>query len=59
MYPDEYVKDGAGPGELPVARKWAHVRDALDRWKAGEAFDAFDARWDVAKVLFDDEGASR
>lgn len=49
----------AGTGELPVERKWAHVRDALERWESGGEFDAFDARWDVAKVLYDDEGASR
>lgn len=50
---------GGGPGELPVERKWDHVREALERWEAGEDFDAFDARWDVAKTLYDDEGAAR
>jgi len=34
------------PGELPVATKWAHVREALVRWEDGAGFAAVDARWD-------------
>ncbi len=34
------------PGELPVATKWAHVAEALERWENGGEFAAVDVRWD-------------
>lgn len=39
------------PGELPVALKWTHVREALEGWSAGEDFAAVDVRWDEADRL--------
>lgn len=47
----------SAPGELPLATKWTHVRDALARWEDGESFDAFDARWDAPKPLRFEEAA--
>jgi hypothetical protein len=44
VQPEDQPRDQ--PGELPVATKWAHVREALDRWAAGEDFAAVDVRWD-------------
>lgn len=47
---------GGEPGERPLADKWASVDGALQRWAAGEDFDAFDARWDAPKELRLDGG---
>ncbi len=52
-----HVPGRGGPGELPLATKWRHVAAGLERWAAGEVFDAFDVRWDEPAALSSpDEG---
>lgn len=42
---------GNHPGELPLEMKWASVAQGLERWGAGEPFDALDVRWDDYQTL--------
>jgi len=53
--------DAGQPGELPTAKKWEHVRRALDALRAENGardWSLVDVRWDVADVAWRTEPTS-